>query len=185
MVVHCLVRNATRFRATNDADAMVPQNYSNVSFANDYLRVYAADPKYRKAIYEAVFGKEGFNQLHSSEYAFVNASFVGAVADLDGVDTPDFDVCRTLNNRTLESIKRERLNVNGQAIWVATVEELLDMKRYTIALYGTDVKSSSRPQDFVDVGILNNLYNHSSIEQQTTGGEGDLFSKLGKILGGR
>ena len=39
-------------------------------------------------------------------------------------------------------------------IWVATVDELLGMKRDTISIYGVGASDSPRPQDFVDVGIL-------------------------------
>lgn len=88
VVAHCLTRGSNRFRATEDADAMMPQDYSNADFARDYLRVYATDPRHSKAIYDAVFGEDGFDQLSDAENAFVNASFVGADADLDGIDTP-------------------------------------------------------------------------------------------------
>ena len=66
----------------------------------------------------------------------MNISFVGADEDLDGVDTPDFDVCRVLNGRTLATIERERLVLLGQEAWVATVGELLSMKRDTISIGG-------------------------------------------------
>ncbi len=111
VVAQCLAHGGDGFRATVDADAMVPQDYSNAEFARDYLRVYAADPKYADAIYEAVLGKGGFEQLNEAENAFANISFVGADEDLDGIDTPDFDVCRRLNGRTLASIERERIEV--------------------------------------------------------------------------
>ena len=183
VVAHCLAREADSFRATRDADAMVSDSYSNGDFARDYLRVYAADAKYRQAIYDAVFGDNGFDGLNEGEDAFINISFVGADEDLDGVETPDFDVCRLLNGRTLENIERERLEVLGQQIWVATVEELLGMKGDTIALYGGDVQTSPRPQDFVDVGILSGLSGSSELDD---GGSGlGMRQKLGQILGGR
>ena len=59
VVAHCLVRGSGRFRATENANAMVPQGYSNADFARDYLRVYAADPEYGEAIYDAVLGADG------------------------------------------------------------------------------------------------------------------------------
>jgi len=181
VVAQCLARGSSRFRATTDADAMVPQDYSNTDFARDYLRVYAADPQYGKAIYEAVFGEGGFEQLNDAESAFVNASFVGADEDLDGIDTPDFDVRRTLNGRSLSSISRERLTVVGQPIWVATVDELLGMKRDTISVYGGDIQTSPRPQDFIDVEILNDLADDDSRDETGTG----ILSRLGRTLGGR
>ena len=59
VVAHCLAHDASGFRATVDADALVAQDYSNADFARDYLRVYAADPDTNKAVYEAVFGEDG------------------------------------------------------------------------------------------------------------------------------
>ena len=182
VVAHCLARNAGAFRATKDADAMVSQKYSNTDFAKDYLRVYAADPKFSKIIYDAVFGEEGFEQLSSAENAFVNISFVGADEDLDGVSTPDFDVCRTLNGRSLASIERERLTVLGQPIWVASVKQLLDMEHDTISIYGAEFETSPRPQDFVDVGILNDLAEKRNRDETVEEG---IFSRLGRMLAGR
>ena len=186
VVAHCLVRGSERFRSTEDADAMVAQRYSNADFARDYLRVYAADPNQGKAIYDAVFGDDGFKQLGEAENAFVNISFVGADEDLDGVDTPDFDVCRVLNGRTLDTIERERLTVLGQEVWVATVGELLGMKRDTIAIYGGDPQTSPRPQDFVDVGILGGLATEDGFAADDgSAPPSGLFSRLGRILEGR
>lgn len=189
VVAHCLVRGSGRFRATEDADAMVAQDYSNADFAMDYLRVYAADPVNGEAIYDAVFGDGGFARLDEAENAFVNISFVGADEDLDGVDTPDFDVCRVLNGRTLATIERERLVILGQEMWVATIGELLGMKRDTIAIYGADFDTSPRPQDFVDVGILGGLAetDAAGIESASDGEDvhGGLLSRLSRILGGQ
>lgn len=183
VVAQCLAREANRFRATVDADAMVAQDYSNADFARDYLRVYAASPGEAQAVYEAVFGEDGFECLSDDENAFVNASFMGADEDLDGVDTPSFDICRTLNGRTLATLKRERLNVLGHEIWVATIDELLDMKCGTIAIYGTDIQTNPRPQDFVDVGILSSLQDDDGIESDDK--QLGLFAGLRQLLGGR
>ena len=113
VVAHCLTRGEGSFRATLDADAMVPPDYSNADFARDYLNVYAADPAYGRAVYEALLGEGGFAELTEPKMEFVNASFVGADLELDGVDTPDFDVCRVLNGRTLADLERERLFILG------------------------------------------------------------------------
>lgn len=184
VVAHCLVRGSQGFRATHDADAMVPPDYSNAAFASDYLWVYAADPRYSKAIYEAVFGIDGFERLGDAENKFVNVSFVGADEDLDGIDTPDFDICRTLNGRMLSSIKRERLEVLGQGLWVATVDELLAMKRETIAIYGNDIRTNPRPQDFVDVSILSSLEGDSSADPGDGDASDGFLLRLRKALGG-
>ncbi len=182
VVAQCLAHGGDVFRATVDADAMVPQDYSNTEFARDYLRVYATDPKYADAIYEAVLGKGGFERLSEAENAFVNISFVGADEDLDGIDTPDFDVCRTLNGRTLASIDRERIELLGQTIWVATVDELLGMKRDTISIYGVSASDSPRPQDFVDVGILGALAN---VDAREEGADSGILAHIRRIFGSR
>ena len=119
----------------------------------------------------------GLMDRESAEAVFMNVSFVGADEDLDGVDTPDFDVCRTLNARSLATIDRERISVCGTRIWVATVDELLGMKRDTVSLYGVGVESSSRPHDFIDIESLEAL----SPPQEEDG----LRSRLSGLLGGR
>lgn len=177
VLAHCLANESGRLRATEDADVMVPPDYSNADFARDYLSVYAADPDTSKAVYDALLGESGFDELSEEEAAFMNVSFVGADEDLDGVDTPDFDVCRMLNARSLATISRERLSVCGVQIWVATVDELLGMKRDTVSLYGVGIESSSRPHDFIDIASLEAL----SPQQE----EGGLRSKLSDLLGGR
>ena len=101
---------------------------------------------------------------------------------MDGVSTPDFDVCRTLNGRSLASIERERLTVLGQPIWVASVKQLLDMKHDTISIYGAEFETSPRPHDFVDVGILNNLAEKRDRDETVEEG---IFSRLGRMLAGR
>lgn len=168
VLAHCLARGASHFRSTHDADAMVSQDYSNADFAGDYLRAYATDPELGDAVYEAVFGRGGIELLGEAENAFVNTSFIGADKNLDGIDTPDFDICRTLNGRTLSSIRRERLEVMGQGLWVATADELIGMKRDTIAIMGVDIRTNRRTQDFIDIDILSGL-----VDDKTDVPEGD------------
>lgn len=154
VLAHCLDRDSNRLRATVDADILVPDGYSNAEFAQDYLRVYAANPAIAPLVYKAVFGEEGFEELSLEENAFANLAFIGADEALDGVDTPDFDVCRKLNGRTLSTVKRQRIVVCGMPIWVATVDELLGMKKDTMALYG---EAGLRPQDYLDMRTLESL----------------------------
>lgn len=171
VIAHCLANDFSPMRATKDADLLVPDDYTNRDFASDYLRVYAANPEQSEAIYQAMFGEGDFESLSKGESAFVNISFVGADEDLDGVDTPDFDVCRMLNGRTLSSIKRERINVCGLEVWVATIDELLGMKKDTVGLYGADITTSSRIQDFFDIRTLEALANGSG-GRERSGGSG-------------
>ena len=79
-------------------------------------------------------------------------------------------------------VERERIRVLGREVWVATVAELLGMKRSTIAVYGADFQSSPRPQDFVDERILAGLLEEGA---NADGGGGSLLSRLGRMLGGR
>lgn len=179
VMIHCLAAGNNSLRATYDADVMVSQQYSNSDFAKEYLHVYAADPRYAKAVYDAVIGDEGFSALNSAESAFINVSFIGADTDLDGIDTPDFDVCRTLNGKTLGSIQRERVLVSGTEIWVATRQELLGMKRSTVELYGVGIDQSSRPQDFLDIGSLERIIDNGMHETNERTG---LMAKITKLL---
>lgn len=72
--------------------------------------------------------------------------------------------------------------VLGQSMWVATVDELLGMKRDTIAIYGTDIQTNPRPQDFVDVGILSELSDGVNPDEKDDAG---VFPQLSRILRGR
>ena len=180
VVAHCLAQGSNRLRATTDADLMVPESYSNQDFAADYLKVYAANPDVTKAIYEALLGDDGFEQLGEGDAAFVNASFVGADPDIDGADSPDFDVCRILNGRSLGTIKRQRLTIFGNEIWVATIPELLSMKRDTIALYGGDPATYPREQDFIDVRTLESLEGDDAGKESISS---KLIGRVSSLLG--
>ncbi len=67
-------------------------------------------------------------------------------------------------------------------IWVATVGELLSMKRDTISIYGVGASDSPRPQDFVDVGILGALAEGDAREEGTDPG---ILARIGRIFGER
>jgi hypothetical protein len=150
VLLHGFNAKEEAFRATIDADVMFDASFTNADFAHAYLDVYASDPAYSQCIYDAVFGKGIFDELSSEAQSLVNASFIGAEKDLDGVETPDFDVVRSLNGFNLKSIEREAITFHGKVIQVATVEQLLAMKERTIALLHADISTTSRPQDFID-----------------------------------
>lgn len=147
----------TDFRATVDADVMFDSSFTNAEFAHAYLSVYAADPKYSESVYEAVFGEGAFEELSTDAQALVNASFVGADADIDGISTPDFDVVRNLNGIDLADIKFEEIDFKGYPIKVATADQLLYMKEATINLLHADITTTSRPQDFIDAMRLKSI----------------------------
>lgn len=172
-----------RLRATRDADLLLPEDYSNATFARTYLDVYACDPKWGAVVYKALFGDDGLDaELESGEDAFLNMTFVGASEEIDGIETPDFDVCRRLNQRTLKSIEKERLTVFGDTVWVATVDELLGMKRDTIGLLKASAAETSRPQDYEDVATLRRITSgHVGRAVSKTSG---LAERLRGILGG-
>ena len=113
-------------------------------------------------------------------------SFVGASADLDGVETPDFDVCRVLNARDLASVARERVIVCGKPVWVATVDELRGMKAATIDLYKAGFSESSRPQDFEDLATLDGLAGTAHGDRLGEGAQGriSIAARIRSILGG-
>lgn len=72
----------------------------------------------------------------------------------------------------------------GQCLWVATVDELIGMKRDTIAIYGADMQTSPRPQDFVDISILNELTEEQTGCPEKSMRSGSRLLKLRKLLGG-
>lgn len=154
VVVQSYASGLGTFRATEDADVMFDASFTNQDFARAYLGAYAADPAYGGAVYDAMFGDGAFAGLADEAQALVNASFVGADEDLDGVSTPDFDVVRRLNGIDLASIERESVEVMGGHIKVATARQLLEMKEATIGLLHADALQTARPQDFVDAARL-------------------------------
>lgn len=154
VVVQSYAAGLGTFRATEDADVMFDASFTNQDFARAYLGAYAADPAYGGAVYDAMFGDGAFAGLADEAQALVNASFVGADEDLDGVSTPDFDVVRRLNGIDLASIERESVEVMGGHIKVATARQLLEMKEATIGLLHVDALQTARPQDFVDATRL-------------------------------
>jgi hypothetical protein len=157
VLLQCIRTDETNFRATIDADIMFDSSFTNAGFARAYLDVYAADPKYSKSVYEAVFGDGAFEELSTGAQSLINASFIGADADLDGISTPDFDVVRHLNGIDLKGIGRERVDFKGCPVKVATVEQLLLMKEATINILHADITTTSRPQDFIDAMRLKSL----------------------------
>ena len=154
VVVQFYAAGLGTFRATEDADVMFDASFTNQDFARAYLGAYAADPAYGGAVYDAMFGDGAFAGLADEAQALVNASFVGADEDLDGVSTPDFDVVRRLNGIDLASIERESVEAMGGHIKVATARQLLEMKEATIGLLHADALQTARPQDFVDAARL-------------------------------
>lgn len=157
VLAHALRAGEADFRVTVDSDLMFDESFTNADFARAYLEVYASNPSYGAAVYEAVFGKGALEELETEVQALVNASFVGADEDLDGVSTPDFDVVRNLNGLELKELEREEVDVLGHRVTVATTSQLLVMKERTIELLHADFETTSRPQDFIDAARLRSL----------------------------
>lgn len=169
---------------TYDADFLVPKNYSNASFAEEYLQAYTTEPTSHEAVSEVVFGEGGIENLSEPENAFVNIEVTGTDPEVDDVVTPNCDVCRILNGRTLDNIERERLNVGGQELWVATKNELFGMKHDTAEIYG-DMSVNPRPQDFIDMNILASLMEeaeHTNHPNQDTHEVTALSKVLSKVF---
>lgn len=157
VMLHTYCSGEEAFRATEDADIMFDDTFTNKDFAEAYLATYASDPQFSRRVYEAVFGEGAFKTLDNEEEAFVNTSFIGATSELDGVDTPNFDVVRLLNARRLSDLDMTVLTVDGIAIKVATVDQLERMKRDTIGILKVGYADSPRPQDFEDLAQLERI----------------------------
>lgn len=54
----------------------------------------------------------------------------------------------------------------------------------TIAIYGADIQTSPRPQDFVDVGILSSLVDGQPYDPDEDSHESSPLSRLRELLGG-
>ena len=143
-------------RLTEDADILVPNTLRVSEFAEIYLDTYSRLGTSRDALYEALFATDSFADLDAG-YDSTNFSIIGANEAIDGFATPSFDVCKRLNEKTVDGIDRDRIELAGQAYWVATVGELLDMKQRTASLYRATPSETRRPQDFADMTSLRKL----------------------------
>jgi hypothetical protein len=156
VMIHSLACGYTAFRGTTDLDLMLPLDYPNSSFSEEYLEAYASRPELREPVYRAVFGDSPLEEVWRGG-EFDNASIVGAEESLDGVRSPNVDVLRRLDEETLDTLDFVSLPVLDASICVATVECLLRMKRYTVNLLTRTYRRDPRPQDLVDIQRLEEL----------------------------
>lgn len=166
------------FRLTEDADILVPGDLRISEFVRLYLDAYSSEGTTSTALYEALFGETPFEELDVEDEP-ANFSVIGANPAIDGFSTPSFDVCKMLNEKTVGDIERERIKVGDTEVWVATVPELLDMKRKTTSLYRATPTQTARPQDFVDMEALEGMLPDQQDEDPSSQRPG-IF---GKILG--
>lgn len=159
VMAHALAHNYDKFRATVDADLVLPKDYSNLDFAKTYVSTYSKSNEENKIIAQALVGNEDLTKLNNKDLKFSNLSFIGAQKNLDGIDTPDFDVCRIINGYTIEDINTETIKIGDADIVVASIDNLIAMKERTIKLYGADPETNPRFQDFIDLKILKDLKN--------------------------
>lgn len=147
-----LEAEAMNIRETVDIDVMVSSAYDNGEFARDYIAAAGGKPVPGDLICDAVLGEDGVETLKA--YPFDNTSF--AVGD-EGIDAPNVDLCRSLNGYRLEDLERERVTIGDLSVWVASIDQLIEMKKRTIELYRATPDNTSRPQDFVDLATLRAL----------------------------
>lgn len=159
VMAHALAHNYDKFRATVDADLVLPKDYSNLDFAKTYVSTYSKNNEEDKIIAQALVGDEDLTKLNNKDLKFSNLAFIGAQKNLDGIDTPDFDVCRIINGYTIDDIKTKTIHVGDADIVVASIDNLIEMKEHTIKLYGADPETNPRFQDFIDLKILKDLKN--------------------------
>lgn len=157
VMINSLAQSYECFRLTEDVDIMFSEDYTNADFARTYLAAYASDPKTGKLVYEAVFGGGSFEELETGEQCFINTSFIGADKRYDGMDTPNVDVVRRLDEETLDTLESNIVTIDGVNVTVATPETLLRMKRYTMQLLTGTYHSDPRPQDIIDVSRLEDM----------------------------
>lgn len=154
VLLHAMEANIDRYRLTQDADIMVDSDYSNADFARDYLLAYASDPSISDIVYDAVFNQGDIEELNSLENRTENISLIGASYELDGIDTPSFDVARKLNGRDLSALSTTVIEHDGTLITVADIDTLKAMKQETIELLKMPISETPRPQDYYDIKTL-------------------------------
>lgn len=157
VMMNGLAQGYDSFRATADADIMVDDDYTNAEFAHAYLDAYGSDPRFAGAVYDEVFGDGAFKELSKEDQRFVNVSIIGADAATSGVDTPDVDVVRRLDEETLSTLDTRCLEMDGVAIHVATPACLRRMKRYTMALMINGYHTEPRASDVIDLMRLDEM----------------------------
>lgn len=157
VLLHAYVNGYSQTRSTHDADIMFDDTYSNDDFARDYLRAFGTDGDASRALYEKLFGENEFKELSDPEQSLINTSFVGVNAGRVGGRTPDFDVVRQLNGFRLEDLDSTTLVFEGVPIRVASIPQLIEMKRRTSELLTSFPGSSPRAQDIIDISVLSSL----------------------------
>lgn len=172
VILHAYVNGFKTMRSTRDADIMFDSRYTNADFARNYISVFGSDPNTVKALYESMFGADAFESLSEPEQALVNTSFLGiAIGAQD--HTPDFDVARSLNGFDLKSLEREVISYKGTEIRVATINQLLVMKKRTQELLHASLDSNSRPQDLIDIRALEMILNEKKEDSKEADRECD------------
>lgn len=157
VLIHSYAAGLSVFRSTLDIDVMVDPAYSNADFAAAYLAVYATNPSFGQAVYDAVFGSGEFELLCESDQAFINCSFIGARKHLDGVDTPDIDLVRMLNGLELKDLAIEAVTIDNVSINVASIDQLIYMKSSTLGYMQQNPIDTPRQKDYIDLVRLREL----------------------------
>lgn len=156
VLLHAYSAGYKTMRRTYDADLMFDESYTNSAFARAYLKAYSNDPMTGAALYEGLFGDGSFSDLSSPDKALVNTTFVGVDLGPQGA-SPSFDVVRRLNGLDLKDLESETIAYQGVPIRVATVTQLLEMKRRTVALLTAFPGGAPRLQDVADISLLNDI----------------------------
>ena len=151
-----------RYRMTYDADVMLDDTFDNADMVRAYLDVYASNPDTSAAVYDATVGLAPECLFDDEDGRLGATRICGATEELDGVSTPDLDIVRFLNGKTLETLKRKTVLFEGTPIVVATAGQLLEMKQKTIGLLMASRAETSRPQDFEDIDTLRRLLEHGA-----------------------
>lgn len=157
VLLHSLAAGKDKVRVTYDADIMFSDEYTNTLFSRDYLDAFATDEAQRSAIADAIFAGGSPDDFLIGDDNVVNALFKGARKEIDGVETPDVDVVRHLNNKSLADLHKGMVLFEGTPIPVASLDDLLDMKQQTIDSLLSRGHELGRPQDYIDRSRLEEL----------------------------
>ena len=144
------------FRATEDGDIIVPEDFPNDEFIDLYVNAYAGSELDPSKIKETLLGYSPYEEEFDDDQ-YVN---MGVVADYVNmiytppVDFPSIDVLHFINIFTLKNVHRQWVNVLGTDVCVASKEDIIYMKEHPFAsLTGGEL----RQQDYIDLKILRAL----------------------------
>lgn len=157
VMIQGLAKDSGAFRATRDLDMVIARGASADSILESYRDTFADTDSSRETFDAVIVDYDYPSQIAAAIRQGDNITLEGFDEDEDGFWAPDIDLCQKLNGLSLADLDRERVNVLGHEVNVATVPQLIAMKEMTIGEYRVGNEPSPRMQDYIDLQRLKGL----------------------------